>query len=326
MKQRIFGNTGLSISEVGLGTWQLGGDFGEMPEDRAMDILKLAVDQGVSFFDTADVYGGGRSESLIGKFLKESKKDIFVATKFGRDGSVYPDNYSRQAMEKCLTASLERLQKDTLDLVQLHCIPQQELEKGDVFEDLRYFQQKGMIKHWGASVETMGEAAICLDQQGITNLQVIFNIFRQNPMDEILPRAEKKGVGVLVRLPLASGMLAGKYKADTQFSESDHRNYNANGDAFSVGETFSGIEFAKGLKLVEKIRPLVPEGMSMAQFAQRWVLDHSAVSTIITGSTKTYQVQDNAAVSELPSLDASVHKELKELYSAEIHQLIRGRF
>ena len=326
MNKRILGNSGFKISEIGLGTWQLGGDFGFLEEQTGLEILNKAVDRGINFFDTADVYGAGRSEEIIGRFLKESKPDIHVVTKYGRDGSVYPNNYTPESLRKSVEASIKRLGVEALDLLQLHCIPQKILEEGSVFNFLRDIKKEGLIKNFGASVETMEEAKICMKQDDLTSLQVIFNIFRQNPITEIFEEAKNSNIGIIVRLPLASGLLAGKYSADTTFEPQDHRNYNADGDSFSVGETFSGIQFKKGLDLVEDVRKFVPENISMAQFALRWILDHPAVSTIIAGATKIYQVESNAGTSSINPLDENIHNELANLYTTQVEKQIRGRY
>lgn len=326
MNKRILGNSGFQITEIGLGTWQLGGDFGKLEEKTGLEILNKAVDQGINFFDTADVYGAGRSEEIIGRFLKTSNSDIYVVTKYGRDDSVYPDNYTPESLRMCVEASIKRIGVDALDLLQLHCIPQNYLEEGSIFDFLRDLKKEGLIKNFGASVETMEEARICMKQDDLTSLQIIFNIFRQDPITEIFDEAQNKNIGIIVRLPLASGLLAGKYTVDTTFEPQDHRNYNADGEAFSVGETFSGIPFSKGLGLVEDIRKLVSENLSMAQFALRWILDHPAVSTIIAGATKIYQVESNIGASLAAPLSGDTHKKLKDLYFSKVEAQIRGRF
>jgi len=326
MNKRVLGNSGFKISEIGLGTWQLGGDFGYLEEKTGLEILNNAVDSGINFIDSADVYGAGRSEKIIGRFLKENKPDIYVVTKYGRDDGVYPDNYTPESLRKCVQASIKRLGVEALDLLQLHCIPQKYLEEGSVFNYLRDIKKEGLIKNFGASVETMEEAKICMKQEDITSLQIIFNIFRQNPITEIFEEAQNKNIGIIVRLSLSSGLLAGKYTKDTIFEPQDHRNYNADGNAFSVGETFSGIPFKKGLDLVEDVRKLVPEKISMAQFALRWILDHSAVSTIIAGASKIYQVKSNAGASSMEPLSKDIHKKLANLYATKVEKQIRGRY
>jgi aryl-alcohol dehydrogenase-like predicted oxidoreductase len=326
MKTRELGRQGFSISEVGLGCWQFGGDFGEMQEETAISIMKTAVENGVNFFDTANVYGAGKSEELIGRFLKESGSPVVVATKFGRGDGVYPDNYSETILLQALEASLNRLGTDTIDLLQLHCIPTGVLRQGDVFDWLRRAQQNGLIKHFGASVETVEEGLICLEQDGLLSLQVIFNIFRQKMVNELLPQAKARGVGIIARLPLASGLLSGKFTRETTFVPTDHRNYNRDGASFNVGETFAGLPFAKGIELVEMIKDMLPGGISMAQLALRWILDHDAVSTVIPGASSPAQVKANADSSDLERIPEALHENLRNLYEQQIHTHIRGPY
>lgn len=328
MKERKLGEQGPVISEIGLGCWQLGADWGDpMSDQTAFSILNEAVKQGVSIFDTADVYGSGKSEMLIGKFLKTTDAPITVITKYGRGGDLFPDNYTEKSLNEAVTGALERLGVNSLDLLQLHCIPQKVLAKGDVFDWLRKLQNNGLIKNFGASIETVEDGLICMRQEGLLSLQVIFNIFRQKLVTELFPLALKNKVGIIVRLPLASGLLTGKYNAATRFSENDHRNYNRNGEAFNVGETFAGLEFEKGLELTEKIRKeFLPEGMTMVQLALRWILDHEAVSCVIPGASRPEQVVSNALASELPPLPKELHQELSAFYTNEIHANIRGAY
>ncbi len=264
---------------MGLGCWQLGGtDWGNVEDQAALDILSAAVDAGVNFFDTADVYGNGRSETLIGRFLKEQRPKVFVATKLGRTSSLYPDKYTEAGVRAATEASLKRLGVSTLDLTQLHCIPPSELKRGDVFEWLRKLQSEGKIRHFGASVESMDEALVCLDQPGFVSLQIIFNIFRQKPIQALFSKAKEKGVAIIVRLPLASGLLSGKLTKQSTFPQNDHRNYNRDGKFFNVGETFAGLPYEKGVELADALKQFVPGGLTMAQMAQRWILDYDAVS------------------------------------------------
>ena len=329
MKTRTLGKNGFEVSEMGLGCWQLGSDWGTgIDQDSAFGILQAAVDSGVTLFDTADVYGAGKSERAIGAFLKQSGANVRVATKYGRmDG--YPDNYTADTMRAAVEGSLERLGIASLDLLQLHCIPTEVMRDGTVFDWMRDLQKEGLIKQFGASVETVEEGLICIEQEGIASLQVIFNMFRQKLVKELLPQAQAKGVGLIVRLPLASGLLAGKMTAETTFAESDHRNYNKDGDAFNVGETFAGLPFVKGVELADQIKAMKPEGISdltMAQMALRWILDHDAVSTVIPGASSPAQAQANAAVSDLAPLSAELHAALTDFYAAEVHENIRGAY
>tara|TARA_R110002050_G_scaffold223338_1_gene359102 strand:+ start:8979 stop:10022 length:1044 start_codon:yes stop_codon:yes gene_type:complete len=328
MKSRSLGNSGFNVSEVGLGCWQLGGDWGEgISEENAFSIMRKAVEQGVTFFDTADVYGAGQSERVIGKFIKRYKPNLKIATKFGRDGSVFPDKYTEKALRKSVDNSLNRLGVDAIDLLQLHCIPSDVLYEGSIFNWLRSLKKEGKIKAFGASVETVQEGLFCIEQEGITSLQIIFNIFRQKPLEELLPKAKAKNVGIIVRLPLASGLLTGKFTTETTFSDSDHRNYNKNGDAFNVGETFAGLPFEKGVELCNKIKDnFLKNGLTMAQFSQRWILDHNAISCIIPGASSASQIDSNCSVSDLEPLSSSIHETLKTFYKNEIHQHIRGPY
>lgn len=322
MKTRTLGNSGRLVSEIGLGCWQLGADWGSVSESQAMQILETAWHHGVTFFDTADVYGSGRSEKLIGQFIKQHRDQIFVATKVGRQN--YPGPYTVEILKQHICESISRLGVDSLDLVQLHCVPSEVMAAGDIFDWLRKFKRDGLIKNFGASVESMDEAVSILEQPELTSLQIIFNIFRQKPITTLFDRAMDQGVGIIVRLPLASGLLAGKFTNETQFAEDDHRNYNRNGDAFNVGETFAGLPFETGVALTDQIKTMVPAGMTMAQFSQRWILDHEAVTTVITGASKPSQVADNTVVSELDRLSAPTHRQLAELYASSIKAEIRG--
>ena len=327
MKHRAFGQTGIPVSEVGLGTWQIGGSWGEISEDDALAILQNAAQNGVTFFDTADVYGDGRSENLIGRFLKEKPSDIFVATKLGRTGNPgWPDNFSLVAMRTHTENSLQRLGLEALNLTQLHCVPTEGLRQGEIFDSLRTLQSEGKIEHFGASVESVEEALICLEQDGLASLQIIFNIFRQKPVADLFEKAQQKGVALIVRLPLASGLLSGKFSTSTKFNEEDHRNFNRDGQAFNVGETFAGLPFEKGVELADKIKPLVPEGMTMAQMALRWILDFPAVTTIIPGASSVAQVSSNVSASSLSPLTSELHSELSALYQNEVREHIRGPY
>jgi len=312
---------------MALGCWQLGGtDWGNVEDKTAFDILSTAVDTGVNFFDTADVYGNGRSETLIGQFLKERKAKIFVATKLGRTSSLYPDKYTEAGVRAATEASLKRLGVSTLDLTQLHCIPIEELRRGDVFEWLRKLQREGKIRHFGSSVESMEEALLCLEQPGLVSLQIIFNIFRQKPIQTLFPKAKEKNVAIIVRLPLASGLLSGKLTKQSKFPENDHRNYNRDGKFFNVGETFAGLPYEKAVELADALKPLVPHGMTMAQMAQRWILDYDAVSAVIPGASRPDQAKANSSVSDLPPLDAKLHETLQRFYERDVAAHIRGPY
>lgn len=326
MLERKLGRTGRALTEIGLGCWQFGGDFGPIAESAVREILETAEAEGIRFLDTADVYGAGRSERLIGSFLRETKEPYFVATKVGRNGELFPDRYTKEAVRANIEASRERLGVEAIDLIQLHCVPMEVLQGGAIFDWLREFRDQGLIRAFGASVESVEEGLLCLKQEGLASLQVIFNLFRQKPAFELFPAAVAAGVGIIVRLPLASGLLAGKYTAETRFADSDHRHYNRDGAAFNVGETFAGLPFAKGVELVDQLKPHVPEGVPMATWAQRWILDHPAVTSIITGATKVAQVKGNAAAAALPALDPAGHEMLRRFHDEQVAPHIRGPY
>jgi aryl-alcohol dehydrogenase-like predicted oxidoreductase len=325
VKLRPFGTT--RVSEIGLGCWQLGGaDWGDLPEADALAVLRAAADTGVTVLDTADVYGLGRSEELVGKFLREASRDrFFVATKLGRFPQPgWPGNFAPAAIRAHTDASLKRLGVDALDLTQLHCVPPEVLTRDEVWDTLRALVAEGKIKRFGASVESVAEANECLRQPGIASLQLIVNVFRQTPVTELFDRCRAQGVAVIVRLPLASGLLAGKYTAGTTFPPGDHRTYNRDGAAFNIGETFAGLPFEKGVELVEKLRSRVPAGWTMAEFALRWCLDHPAVTTVIPGARSAAQARANAAAADRPPLPAALHAELAAFYRAEVRPHVRG--
>lgn len=326
MKVRQLGKSDLSVSEVGLGCWQLGGDFGPIETARIAEIIAAAIDSGIVFFDTADVYGDGASERYLGEHLAQRQPRPVIATKYGRGGDAYPDKYSLMNMRDAIKRAQDRLQTNQIDLLQLHCIPTEVMARGEIFDWLRTVQQEGQIRYFGASVETIEEGLICAQHADLTSLQVIFNIFRQKLLEELLPQALEKQIGVIVRLPLASGLLSGKFTAQTQFATSDHRNYNRDGQAFSVGETFAGIPFAKGVELVDALAEKIPAGLTMAQFAMRWLLDHPAVTSIIPGASSAAQVRENVSVSDLPPLSNELHRDLHAFYQDQVAEHIRGGY
>lgn len=327
MQYRSF--KGTKVSEVGLGTWQLGSaDWGVIDDKEAFTILKAFTANGGNFIDTADVYGMGISEKLIGTFKKTVNEQIYVATKLGRrsdKGFGWPSNFTYDRMKKQVESSLENLDVPQLFLEQLHCIPAEELRKGDVFKHLRKLQDEKYIAHWGVSVETGEEALICLEQEGLASLQIIFNLFRQHVADEIFAKAKERDVAIIVRVPLASGLLTGKFDENTAFAEKDHRNFNADGQAFNAGETFSGIEFSKGIELSHEIATMLPDN-PMAQWAIRWILDHPEVTTVIPGASKVAQVESNTAASGLQRLPEETHRKLRALYDEKIRPVIRGHY
>lgn len=327
MHKKPFGKEKTMVSEVGLGTWQIGGSWGTVEDKTAMEILHTAADAGITFFDTADVYGDGRSEKLIGAFLKQHKEKIFVATKLGRGSTPgWPDNFTPEAMFRHTDDSLSRLGVEQIDLIQLHCIPLEVLADGAVFDVLRDLKKQGKIADFGASVESVEEALVCLKEEGIASLQVIFNIYRQKLITDLFGKAQQKGVSLIARVPLASGLLSGKMKKSTTFDKTDHRNFNRDGAAFNVGETFAGLPFEKGVELTEELASFKPEGMTLAQMALRWVVDHEAVSVVIPGASRPAQALDNAAISALPPLSPELHKKLETFYTEKVAQHIRGPY
>ena len=328
MKFREFGRDKIQVSEVGLGVWQLGNDaWGEVKGETGAKILDASLEAGVSFYDTADVYGTGQSESLLGDFLKRAKSkadNLFVTSKVGRSHEIYPKNYTLASITESVEGSLERLGIDCLDLIQLHCVPPQILNDGEIFDWLRTLIKDGKIKRWGASVESDAEALVCLEQDDLYSLQIIFNIMRQKPLSEVIPLAKKKDVAIIARLPLNSGMLSGKFTRSTEFGKKDHRNYNRDGKFFNVGETFGGLPYEKGLDLVEELREILPSDIPMSQSALRWCLDQDGVSVIIPGASKIEQATSNPEVSDLPSFSAEVLAELSDFYQQKVHPHIRG--
>jgi len=329
MNSRIFGKTGRLVSEVGLGTWQIGGNWGEVSDETALSTLRAAYDAGTNFFDTADVYGDGRSETLIGRFLKESKvrDDVFIATKLGRRGDPgWPTNFTREIVRKHTEDSLRRLGVEALDLTQFHCVPPEVLMRGELFGWTEELKREGKIKAYGASVEAMDEAIWCCSQPGCSALQIIFNIFRQKPVHVLFDTARKAGVALIVRLPLASGLLGGRMTKATKFPADDHRNFNRDGQSFNVGETFAGLPFEKGVDLADALKPGVPSGMTIAEMSLRWCLDFEAVSVIIPGARNVAQAQGNARASTFAPLSRTQHVKLAAFYERNVAAHIRGPY
>ena len=327
MNYREFGKTNIKVSEVGLGTWQIGGSWGGVTEETALGILTTAVKKGVTFFDTADVYGDGKSERLIAQIIKIQPKNVFVASKIGRWSSPgWPGNFELDVMRQHVQACILRLGVEALDLVQLHCIPTETLRSGEVFDNLRQLKNEGLIKDFGVSVETIEEAKICLLHDDVVSLQVIFNIFRQKAIKELFDEAYEKKVAIIVRIPLASGLLSGKMTKDTVFGATDHRNFNRDGQSFNIGETFAGLEFSKGVELADELKQLVPEGMTMAQMSLRWVLDFPAVTTVIPGASSIAQIESNVSASDLPPLSSELHQQITEFYQNKVRSNIRGPY
>ncbi len=314
------------VSVLGLGTWQFGGDWGEVQPEQAFAILQAALDGGVNFVDTADVYGLGTSERLIGEFMDSySGPRPMVATKIGRFPQPgWPGNFEPSTMRKHIEASCERLRCQSLDLVQLHCIPTEELQKGVVFDQLRQLKSEGLIQRFGVSIESVHEGLLCLSQEGLASLQVIMNLFRQESLAELLPQAQAKGVAVIVRLPLASGLLSGTMTRDRVFLETDHRHYNRDGAAFNVGETFAGLPFDKALELVEELKTMVPSAEPLSALALRWCADTPGVTTVIPGATKLAQVRANREALRATSFSKAQRQQLFAFYQNQVRPHIRG--
>jgi aryl-alcohol dehydrogenase-like predicted oxidoreductase len=327
VENRNAGRVGRQVGVVGLGCWQLGADWGQVDESDALAVLHAAADTGVNFFDTADVYGDGRSETLIGKFLRErGDAGITVATKMGRRVDQAPENYTRENFLAWNDRSRANLGVDTLDLVQLHCPPTPVYSTDEVFDALDEMVEAKRIAAYGVSVETVEEALTAIARPGVASVQIILNALRHKPLERVLPAAAEAGVAIIARVPLASGLLSGKYSAATTFGADDHRNYNRNGDAFDVGETFSGVPFEVGLEAVERLRPLVPAGATMAQFALRWIVDQPGVTVVIPGARNAGQARANSAAADLAPLPAEALDEVRAVYDSLIRPLVHDRW
>ena len=327
MNYRVFGKTGWKVSEIGFGAWAIGADWGHVDESVALDALRAAIEEGVNFIDTADVYGDGRSEQFIAKILKEYRGRIYVATKAGRRLKPHTaEGYNRENLTAFIERSLKNLEVESLDLVQLHCPPTQVYYMPEVFDVLENLVRSGKVRHYGVSVEKVEEAIKALEFPDVESVQIIYNIFRQRPAQLFFELAQKKQVAVLARVPLASGLLTGKMNADTQFDLSDHRAYNRQGESFDVGETFSGVDYETGLKAVEEVRALVPEGVSMTQFALRWILMNQAVTLAIPGAKNSRQAVENAAASDVPALSGEVLARLHQVYDSYIRKKVHQRW
>lgn len=326
MKSRQFGRTQWTVSEIGFGAWAIGGAWGDVSETDAKGAVHAALDAGMTFIDTADVYGDGRSERIIRDVLKErGGTRPMVATKAGRRlPRQVVEGYTKENIEGWIDRSLANLGVDTLDLVQLHCPPTDLYYRPDIFEIMEGLVAKGKIRHYGVSVEKIEEGLKAIEYPNVVSVQIIYNLFRQRPADLFLREARAKNVAVIVRVPLSSGMLTGKMSAKTAFAADDHRLFNRNGEAFDMGETFSGVPYDTGLEAVERLRPLVPGGATMAQFALRWILIQEAVTVIIPGAKNKAQAEDNAAASLLAPMPADVMAEARKVYEdlikVHVHQ------
>jgi aryl-alcohol dehydrogenase-like predicted oxidoreductase len=327
MNYRPFGRTGWEVSDISFGAWAIGADWGQVSEVDAIDALHAAIDQGTNFIDTADVYGDGRSERLIARVLQERSEPVYVVTKAGRRLNPHTaSGYNRANLTAFVERSLKNLNVEALDLVQLHCPPTEIYYNPELFGVLDDLVQAGKIKYYGVSVEKVEEALKAIEYPNVQSVQIIFNIFRQRPVDLFFDLARERRVAILARVPLASGLLTGKMTRQTTFTADDHRNYNRHGEAFDVGETFSGVDYETGLSAVDRIRPLVPEGVTMAQFALRWTLMFDAVSCAIPGAKNRQQAVDNARASDLPPLSDEVMAQLKTIYDEQIRAQVHQRW
>ncbi|MFF2060696.1 aldo/keto reductase [Streptomyces sp. NPDC058200] len=327
MEQRVLGRTGREVSVVGLGTWQLGADWGDVTESDAFAVLDAAVESGVTFFDTADVYGDGRSEQLIGRYLKDRPDaGVFVATKMGRRAEQLPENYVLDNFRAWNDRSRANLGVDTLDLVQLHCPPTSVYTSDAVFDALDTLVAERRVAAYAVSVETCAEALAAIARPGVASVQIILNPFRLKPLEEVLPAAREAGVGIIARVPLASGLLSGKYTKDTVFAADDHRTYNRHGEAFDQGETFSGIEYGTGVAAAAEFAGLAPEGATSAGAALRWIIQQPGVSSVIPGARSVEQARANGAAAALPALEQPVLDGVRELYDRRLRASIHHRW
>jgi aryl-alcohol dehydrogenase-like predicted oxidoreductase len=327
VEERILGRTGRAVSVVGLGTWQLGADWGDVAEADALAVLDAAAQAGVTFLDTADVYGDGRSERLIGQFLAANPGlPMTVATKMGRRVPQDPAQYTLASFRAWTDRSRANLGTGTLDLVQLHCPPAPVFATDAVYDALDTLVAEKRIASYGVSVETCAEALAAIARPGTASVQIIFNAFRRKPLDEVLPAAQAAGVGIIARVPLASGLLSGRYTRDTTFGANDHRNYNRHGEAFDVGETFSGVDFGTGVDAAREFAALVPAGTAPAQAALRWIIQQPGVTTVIPGARNAGQARQNAAAAGLPPLSEAELRGIEDLYDRRIRALVHDRW
>ena len=319
MKLRSLGSTGFEISTVSFGAWAIGGTWGDVDDTESLRALHRAVDLGVNFFDTADVYGDGRSERLLARLKSERREPILIATKVGRRVSPHvAEGYTFENLSAWVERSLQNLHTEALDLLQLHCPPTDVYYRPEVFEALDRLVSAGKVRHYGVSVERVEEALKAIEYPGVESVQIVFNVLRQRPADWFLRRAAERNVGVLARLPLSSGLLTGKLTATSTFAPDDHRSFNRRGEAFDRGETFSGLEYELGLSVVDELREMLPPGMTLANLSLRWILDHEAVTAVIPGAKRPDQVEQNVVAAELPPLSADVVSKIRDLYERRV--------
>ena len=328
MEKRILGRTGREVSVIGQGCWQFGGDWGEVSDEAALGVLHTAAEAGVTFFDTADVYGNGHSEQLVGQFLREcGDPAIMVATKLGRRADPFvAETYTRENLRAWTDRSRRNLGRDTIDLTQLHCPPTPVYSDDRVFDALDEMVADGWISGYGVSVETVDEAMTALQRPGVASIQIIVNIFRRKPLEQVLPAAKAARVGIIARVPLASGLLSGKFTAQTSFAPEDHRSYNRHGESFDQGETFSGVPYEVGVDAAQAVTRLAPEGVSPAQFALRWLIDQPGISTVIPGASRAEQARANAAAADVAPLTADQLAALEQIYDEQIRVHVHHRW
>ena len=326
MKFREFSNLGWRVSEIGLGCWAIGADWGDVSVEDAREVLKTSLDKGVNFYDTADVYGDGRSEQLVSELIKSTSERLYVATKAGRRLNPHTaEGYNLTNIESFIDRSLKNLKVECIDLLQLHCPPTETYSKKDTYDMLDEIVAKGKIANYGISVETVAQAQEAIKNPNIKSIQIIFNIFRQKPNEAFFKEAKEKNVAVIVRVPLASGMLTGKMKKDWVFPENDHRNYNIKGAAFDVGETFSGVNFEKGLEAVERLKNLLPNGYSLTDLALKWILMHKEVTVVIPGAKNKAQVENNLMASDKDDI-SEIITNINQVYDELIRSDVEGRW
>lgn len=328
METRLLGKTSRAVTVIGQGCWQFGGDWGNVSDDDALAVLRAAADAGVTFFDTADVYGDGHSEELVGQFLKERPDEsFFVATKLGRRADpLAPESFTRENLRAWTERSRRNLGVDVIDLTQFHCPPTPVYSTPAVFDAMDEMVDDGWIRNYGVSVETVDEALTALQRPGVASIQIILNVFRRKPLEEVLPAAKAAGVGIIARVPLASGLLTGKFTAETQFEASDHRTFNRHGESFDQGETFSGVPYDVGVAAAREFTELVPEGSTPAQFALRWVLAQEGVTAVIPGASRAEQATANAAAADVLPPTQEQLTALEDLYDRHIRAHVHDRW
>ena len=327
MEYRELGGTGFKVSEISFGAWGVGGSWGEVDDADSMQALHKALDSGVNFFDTADVYGDGRSEKLLARLKSERSEPFYIATKVGRRSSPHTaESYTRENLTAYVERCLANLEADALDLLQLHCPPNQVFYMPEVFGFLEDLKTSGKIRHYGVSVEKTEQALKSIEYPGVQSVQIVYNIFRQRPAELFFKEAQKRRVGIIARLPLSSGMLTGKMTANTHFEPEDHRLFNREGEAFDKGETFSGLDFQIGLRAVEALRPLVPPGATLAQMALKWIVSNPAVTCAIPGAKRSSQVEENVRAADLPPLSEATLRAVSEIYTAQVKPTVHHRW